>query len=67
MTRRDWAVIASCGLLRAAASDEKPPPVSEAAWNDFAGRGNYYAAQLQRGVIDIKAWSWVLRAWRALR
>ena len=51
----------------AALSPEKPAPVSEAAWNDFAGRANYYAGQLKLGVIDLKAWAAVLKAWKALR
>jgi hypothetical protein len=51
----------------AAADAEKPPPVSEAAWNDFAGRANYYAEQLKLGIIDLRAWAAVLKAWKALR
>ena len=46
----------------AAAADDKPPPVSEQAWNDFAGRANYYAEQLKLGIIDLKAWAAVLKA-----
>ncbi len=51
----------------AAADADKPPPVSEAAWNDFAGRANYYAEQLKLGIIDLRAWKSVLRAWERLR
>ena len=51
----------------AAADADKPPPVSEAAWNDFAGLANYYAEQLKLGIIDLRAWKAVLRAWERLR
>jgi len=51
----------------AAAEPDKPPPVSEQAWNDFAGRANYYAEQLKLGIIDLKAWAAVLKAWKSLR
>ena len=51
----------------AAADQDKPPPVSEQAWNDFAGRANYYAQQLKLGIIDLKAWAEVLKAWKSLR
>lgn len=51
----------------AAADADKPPPVSEAAWNEFAGRANYYTEQLKLGIIDLKAWAAVLKAWKALR
>jgi len=44
-----------------------PPPVSEQAWNDFAGRANYYAEQLKLGIINLKAWAAVLKAWKTLR
>jgi len=51
----------------AAAEPDKPPPVSEQAWNDFAGRANYYAEQLKLGIINLKAWAAVLKAWKTLR
>jgi hypothetical protein len=59
MTRR--------ALFFLAAADDKPAPVSEQAWNDFAGRANYYAEQLKLGIIDLKAWAAVLKAWKTLR
>lgn len=31
------------------------------------GRANYYAEQLKLGIIDLRAWKAVLRAWERLR
>ncbi len=51
----------------AAADPDKPPPVSEQAWNDFAGLWNEYVERLKIGVIDLRQWRAVAREWERLR
>lgn len=51
----------------AAADSDKPPPVSEAAMNRFAGLWNEYVERLKIGVIDLKQWRAVCQEWERLR
>ena len=51
----------------AAADPDNPPPVSEQAWNDFAGLWNEYVERLKIGVIDLRQWRAVAREWERLR
>ena len=59
MTRRN--------LFALALPPDKPAPVSEAEMNRFAGLWNEYVERLKIGVIDLKQWRAVLRAWERLR
>lgn len=59
MTRR--------GLFLLAVNPEKPAPVSEERMNRFAGLWNQYVEQLKIGIIDLRQWRAVLKAWESLR
>ena len=54
-------------LLMLAAVEQPHAPVDEARMNAFAAAYNEYAARLKDGVLDLKQWAAVVRAWERLR
>jgi len=54
-------------LLMLAAAEQPHAPVDEARMNEFATAYNGYAARLKDGVLDLKAWADVVKAWERLR
>ena len=46
---------------------EPRTPTDPDSLNRFAIRWNAYLSQLQRGIVDLKAWSKVNEAWQALK
>lgn len=57
-----------CAAVAAAvASEATVVPTDADALNEFAVHYNTYAANLKRGVVDVKGWRRVERAWSKLR
>ena len=54
-------------LLMLAAVEQPHAPVDEQRMNEFARAYNEYAARLRDGVLDLKQWAEVVRAWERLR
>jgi len=57
------------GFLAIAAARATAPasPVDELKLNTFAERYNHYVEELRAGVIDLKQWERVKKAWEGLQ
>jgi hypothetical protein len=61
MTRRGLVAMGAC-----AAAPEPKLPSDMDTMNAFAAAYNGYVEQVQRGVVDLRKWQAVLKAWRKL-
>lgn len=59
MRQRELLMLAACELPQAPGDEER--------MNAFAAAYNSYAARLKDGVLDLKAWAAVVRAWERLK
>lgn len=53
-------------LCALALSAERRAPIDVDQLNDFAGKYNRYIQQVHGGIVDVKQWEKVRRAWRAM-
>ena len=58
MRRRDVIGLAACV--------QPPPPVDEVKMNRFAAEWNEFVEKLKLGIIDLKQWARVVKAWERL-
>jgi hypothetical protein len=65
MTRRKLFALA-LPVSGAGATREARVPTDVDALNAFANQYNYYTAAIREGVVDLKTWERVRRAWRRL-
>lgn len=63
MKQRAMVLILACGCCVAAGG---PAPTDVERMNRFARHYNLYCEHLRAGVVDMKEWERVERAWRAI-
>jgi hypothetical protein len=64
--RRALALLLAPAIATAGSGPPSPAPTDVDRLNSLAGKYNHYVDSLRNGIVDVKQWERVRKAWEAL-